>query len=627
MRNYPRFRSRILLVAATLAAFALRMYHLGQQPLSWDEGWSIGLSSLSWDAILHVTSLDVHPPFYYDLLKIWLGLGRNELLVRFLSVAAGVAIVPLAYVTACIWMRSVRADQRGEQVGSWAAGMSALSPFLIYYAQVTRMYALCATFALLATYWLLKAVDTDGGIAYLAFVASTVAALYTFYYTACVIAAAWLYAMWTHPRQRRALLASAIACAVLYAPWLFYAVPPMLARVGSRTGFTFALADVLRFVSDGVFGLVFAYGAGWLAVYAVLCLLLFTFVLAVLRREPVRGLLLPGLTIVLTLAAVSLGAKAHMFAARYLIPASPFLALWIAWALDTCWRRAKWLGTLALAIILLVVTPTLTCYVYAKAYEVSGAFDPQADYHYLQTKTAPDDMVFFNVLSLAGLYERFRGPSDPAWSYVQRWDPVVEPLEAALEERVRPAVEQHRCLWFVLYKGTVAANLALKEWLDANLFPAYGQWREDTLYVQYLSPTANMTTVEPLVTFGEVIRLLTAEFTPQAHADDRVTVRLTWTAMQPIPANLKVFVHLYAADGRLIAQHDAVPVNELRPTASWLPNESIIDNHGLWLPADSPGSLRLVVGLYSPESNTRLMLSDGMDHAEIGMVEVLPKAR
>jgi predicted membrane-bound mannosyltransferase len=83
-------RSKTLLAALILAAFALRMYRLAQQPLSWDEGWSIGLSTLSWAEIKRITALDVHPPLYYVVFKLWLSLGRHEGWMRFLSVFAGV---------------------------------------------------------------------------------------------------------------------------------------------------------------------------------------------------------------------------------------------------------------------------------------------------------------------------------------------------------------------------------------------------------------------------------------------------------------------------------------------------------------------------------------------------------
>ena len=84
--HYWKRRSRTLLIALVLAAFALRMYRLAQPSLSWDEGWSIGLSTLSWAEINRITALDVHPPLFYDVFKLWLSLGQHELWMRFLSV-------------------------------------------------------------------------------------------------------------------------------------------------------------------------------------------------------------------------------------------------------------------------------------------------------------------------------------------------------------------------------------------------------------------------------------------------------------------------------------------------------------------------------------------------------------
>jgi hypothetical protein len=344
------------------------------------------------------------------------------------------------------------------------------------------------------------------------------------------------------------------------------------------------------------------------------------------RQEPVRLLLLPLLAIAFTLVAVSIGARAHMFAARYVIPASPFLALLIAWAIALSWSRSRALGLLNLLLVVAAALPTMAGYVYEKSYEVSEAFDPREDHRFLKGRAATDDIVFYNVLSLAGHYERQRTAVDPQWSYVLRWDPVIEPLEPALDARVLPATNRHRRLWFVLYKGTVAANLALKEWLDRNLFPASGEWRKDTLYLLYFSPRDDASYTEPGLEFENGIELQSAVFNPQTVADDRVTVSLTWRSGGGIEQSYKVFVHLYAADGRLVSQHDAVPVNELRPTWSWEPTETIIDHHGLWVPEGVSGLLRLVVGLYDPETDTRLMLIDGSDHAQIGTVQITSAA-
>lgn len=619
---HQRDRRKLIVLFITLVvALFLRVFHLASSPLSWDEGWSIGLSSLSPAMINRITALDVHPPLYYYLFSIWLQVARTEWLLRLSSVVAGLFVVPLLYVTGRSWAKLIGQDADATATGVFAAIVGAVSPFLIYYSQVARMFALCAMLAVLTVFFLLEAVRKKSTRLYLAFVLSAVAAMHTFYYSAVAVAAAVLYVLLVRRRQWKAVLLSSLAIAVLCVPWLSYAIPPMLSRVGSRTGFSFAAGDLVRFMADGIYGLVFAYGAGWGAVLVVGCLIALAWILCADKRTATKMLMLPTMAIALALAAVSAGAKAHMFAARYLIPASPFLCLALGWSLATWWKRSRMLGFAALVLLLASVSPTISSYVYAKSYEVSEAFDPSSDYRFLQGKTTPDDIVFFNILSLAGQYERLRTPTDPPWSFVQRWDPVVEPLLPALQERVLPASQQHERLWFVLYKGTVAANLELKEWLDHNLYPAFGQWGSDTLYLLYLSPKGELQEATAGATFTGGIRLQRAQYTQRPQRGGSLGVSLTWSATAKIEHDYKVFVHLYAADGRLVAQHDAIPVNELRPMPSWSPGERIIDRHGLWVSKDVEGPLRLAVGIYDPETGTRLQLEDGQDTVTLGVID------
>lgn len=608
-----RLTEKHMLALLILIGFGMRLYRVSGQPLSWDEGWSVGLSSLAYGEINRITALDVHPPLYYYALKPWLAIGCGELTIRFLSIAAGAVTIPLAYVTGRIWA--------GRRTGLWAALVVTVSPFLIYYAQVARMYSASAALCLASAYALLTAIKSRRLHNYAAAVLLSAVTIYTFYYSALVLVALFVYAFVIQPRRLPSLAAAGIGVAALYAPWVVYAVPMMLQRVGARTSVSFAPSDALQFVRDGAYGLVFAYGVGWFAVWSVAVILLTGLAIAVRNREPVRLLALPALAILLTLFAVSIGAKAHMFAARYLISASPFLALALGWSLDVCERERRWLGALAAVLLLGTVVPTLATHVYDKFYEVSGPFDPRADYAFLQDKIREDDMVFFNVLSLAGHYHRFKNASDPSWSYTLRWDPVVEELDVAVQ-RIQQAAREHKRLWFVLYKGTVAANLELKEWLDLNMYPVSGQWREDTLYEAYLSPGSEPVTVESNALF-EKISLVSAAFAPRLRAGEGLALQLEWMAAEPITEQVKVFVHLYTADGRLVAQHDAVPVNELRPATTWRPGELIRDNHGLQLDQAS-GVLRLVVGLYNPVTGARLTTADGADHVELGLVEVLP---
>jgi hypothetical protein len=112
---------------------------------------------------------------------------------------------------------------------------------------------------------------------------------------------------------------------------------------------------------------------------------------------------------------------------------------------------------------------------------------------------------------------------------------------------------------------------------------------------------------------GDQATLLGYDLSPALPRPGEV-VRLTlyWRAEQEIHRSYKVFVHLLDAEGRVRAQHDAVPANWTRPTTGWYPGEFVTDVHELAIDADAPpGEYLLEVGLYEEQSGIRLPLLDG----------------
>jgi hypothetical protein len=73
----------------------------------------------------------------------------------------------------------------------------------------------------------------------------------------------------------------------------------------------------------------------------------------------------------------------------------------------------------------------------------------------------------------------------------------------------------------------------------------------------------------------------------------------------------------------VVAQRDAEPSDNLRPTTSWRRGERIEDNYGILVPADLPaGSYTLEIGMYSGERRTRF--NGHGDHLVLGEVQVQP---
>lgn len=114
--------------------------------------------------------------------------------------------------------------------------------------------------------------------------------------------------------------------------------------------------------------------------------------------------------------------------------------------------------------------------------------------------------------------------------------------------------------------------------------------------------------------FGGVIRLLGYDQPAISQTADEATVQIYWQALAETAESYKVFAHLVDSNGAIVAQSDFIPQNGEAPTTSWVNGEIIGDAIRLQLPKDTPASTyRLIVGLYSETTGSRLPTSDNGD--------------
>lgn len=609
-----------LLMAACLLAFILRLYRLPDPALRWDEGWTLAHGHLPWRELIRIAALEWHPPLFYLLFKIWRSFaGQNTYTLRFLAVWAGVLTVPLAYAAARAWAKS-------RPMALLAAFYAAAAPLLIYYGQVNRMYAWTPVGTLLAAWVLLKATSMSqrrwrwavaSGFA-------TALALYLLYYTAWPLMALYAYALATRRDRWRTTVASALVAAALFAPWLAYAAGAVQGRFYPAGTLSESLSRTWELVAPSIQGLVFAFGSGQAPVWLTAGLLLLGLLLTPPRCW--RPMLLPALVIGITVAGVTYGAQAvRFFAVRHFVPAAPFLGFALAWALDRLFARWKPLLPVAMVALAAAFWPTSSQFVYAKTLEVVDPFDPQADWNYLAPHLLPGDKVFFNNLAKAGWYEQARAGQGAPWSFALRWDPIVEPMESVVIPRIESAMVQHERLWFVLYKGATGPNAELRAWLAANkrLYPAREGWTSDTLFLGYVSPRQPPVEVPVEAIWRDPpLRLAEARLTETACPGGGIAVELAWQVEGPVDVDAKVFIHAVAADGHLVAQHDARPGDANRPTQTLAPGEAISDRHGIALPPDTQGQLTIRVGLYDAATGERFALANGADTITLDTVTV-----
>ncbi|BCX03380.1 MAG: hypothetical protein KatS3mg053_1318 [Candidatus Roseilinea sp.] len=645
-------RASTLVALATLLGFALRLPLNDAIPPRWDEGWSIAHASLSLGELLTITAADVHPPLYYLLLSAWQrAVGYDLFAARYLSVLMSTTAIPLTYVVAKVWSRS-------QRIAILAACFMAWMPLAVYYGAVVRMYALAPSFVLLAAYGAHRRLEIGdrrlrrGAISDLQsliiLAVGLAGAMLTLYHAVWALVAIVIYALghaglWRDRRAACDIALSVGAAVLIFAPWGLFAVPQFLGRAAAEATTNIGQQIPMSyFVRQGVFDLTMAQQIGIAGPLVIGLIVVAGVATASIRRQALGLLVLPLAMIVFTLLGVAFAARQWAFNARMLICATPALAMLLGWSFDqilaagarNAGRRPqaakrkthdaiRYAPSILLSLALLAVYwPTSTSFVYAKTLEVFDPYNPHIYHAHIAPLARSDDLVFFNVLSPAGFYALDRRAGDPGWSYALTWDPVIEP-RARWEARIAHAAQRYDRLWIVLYRGLAGKNGDLRGWMDSNFYPAHAQWGEEEVFYGLYGVARDdlLTSNTAGARWGEIV-LETARLPEAVSPGAILPVALTWRAAAPIGRNYKVFVHALRPDGSVIAQHDAQPLNDLRPMTTWPLGEAVRDNHGLALPADYRGPLRIVVGLYDPDSGKRRRTTDGTEAVMLATVVV-----
>lgn len=98
---------------------------------------------------------------------------------------------------------------------------------------------------------------------------------------------------------------------------------------------------------------------------------------------------------------------------------------------------------------------------------------------------------------------------------------------------------------------------------------------------------------------------------------------LYWRALSQMDTSYTVFVHAVGPDGVIRGQWDSVPGAGALPTTGWLEGEVIQDEYLIPMEEDAPAwQYTLLVGLYDPATNQRLLLTGSEDRDSIGLTMI-----
>lgn len=628
------WRGLLALALILLLALALRLYRLDGQSLWADEGNSAALAGRSFSLIAQQAALDIHPPLYYWLLKIWCSLfGQSEIALRGLSVLFSLGVVVLVY--------ALGAELAGRPAGLAAALLTALSPLQVYYAQEARMYMPMAFWAVLtawaAWHWL---AHPRWPFALVYMLAGT-AGLYTHYFFPSILLVCNLVflADWLARRRARLLWTWAgmqAGIILLYLPWLSTGLSRLLSwpRGTSVMSLETWLGAAWRTLCLGPAGL----DAPWSAALPFALLLIFGAIALALSGRPSKTFptarwLLPMLGWIIPVAAMAAGGIYQPARLKFLMAASPFFALCLGAGavlplqFVRAGRRPNILsGILAGLLIVLGLIPagrSLHRY-YTDPMAARDNYRGMAAY--IRATAGPDDAVILNAPGQWDVFAYYYR-SDP-WP-VYRLPAERPPDRAALETSLAELTERHRRL-YVLYWATDESDpeRIMEGWLDAHAFKGVERWFGNVRFVIYTTLRgwdAPMQELTAGVHFDSGITLARAEMpAAPAAAGDILPVSLFWQADETPSSRWKVFLQVLDAGSHIVGQRDAEPLSGAVPTTSWSPGQTYEDHHGVLIePGTPPGTYQLIAGMYDPATGARAAVQEtGETFVRLGSVEV-----
>jgi uncharacterized membrane protein len=598
--------TRIFIITLILLlAAALRITDLTQQSLWTDEGFTYNVITRA--DMLPEIAADTHPPLYYALLRGWVAVaGDSVFALRFFSIIPSLLSVAMMAPLARVLTKD-RALAGAPAVPALAALGLALADSENFLAQEIRMYTLTTLLAIFSMYayvrWY-RAPDLRWGVAW---TISTTALIYTYYLGLYIPLIQGLHALlFLRGRVRLGAIGYLAVSGVLFLPWFLgvtldqLATPPPYEMFNSQPSNGDTLLDLRDQYLTGQWALMAA-----LAGLGVVTLV-YTDRIHVhwqRLREPALVLMWALLPVVITFVA---NAWLPILTPRKLALIAPALALLVAWGLGNLRQPTR-----GLLVGVLVVYGVAT----VDFYQLKEPWNRVAENmtHY----ALPGDAALMEV-GLGGYPLGYyldhstafsRAGSSPARN-LPRWrDDVPATYEAELGDRLA----EHDTVWLAHWSP---------ETRIFDLLAAAGLTRTATLTTDHLGNDLNVYRYdrlpdEPIAAYASGMTLQAAEF-----HDNIGRLDLWWTADETPDQDYSVSAFALDESGRLAAQHDSFPFENMRPTTSWAAGELVFDPH--WLDtSDLPaGRYTLGVKVYTYQDGVVYPTEEGEEYAVVGELVV-----
>lgn len=663
-RQSQRFAptGRILLLGLTLLAYLRGVFLLDLKPLWWDESLSVQrveqpladlLAGVLWisDRLSSIRTIDQHP-FFYFLVQgaVMAGAGVEEFAVRYASVLAATLFVPAIWVLACWCVRR----QLAPPATPWfAALLAATSPFLLWFGQEARPYALWTTLTALGVYLLLRATEASQlhRPAAAGFVVVTLMTLATHYFAVFLLPFQVLVITVWAWRSRRfwavgaaLLLLGAGAAVALYAAWLL---------IGQGGGGNFSEITLAILIPDLVnafsLGLSVDYGVVWWIdlLFGALALLGLAWGLLDRRRRAAGGWLLPAFFILALALLLAINAWRPLYmTARHLSQLLSGFVLAVAIGLGVLWTRQR-IGAAALTLFLLAAVGYSTLSYFTD--ERYAKDDYRRLGEYMAVRMMPGDLILYDEPVTKRIFEYY-APLDRVYAAIDDGAALgvfgAPLLDRSVDDTIRwleTQAPRYQRIW-LLRSGnhiTIDPEGKMESWMDEHfiLMRDVTFFSQSSLHAKLYLPTipvfddAQPSIAQPvLAQFGEQIRLVGYAADPPQAADLPSQTRLYWeVASKPDRRYRYIWQRLVrGADGAFheLGAVEREPYEGDAATIYWDPGKTIMEYIEMPPLSAAPveGEHFYALALYDAETLEKLPVTaiEGGEIAADGVTALFP---
>jgi len=444
------------LLTLTLIAWALRVTTLTFQSMWIDEVMALYFTRGTFTETLQTIVRPEHNgPLFYLLLFWWRHLvGDSDFAVRYLSVLFSILTLPLVYRLARTLLN--------RRAAALALGLTAFSPFMLWFAQEAKMYALHMAVATASTLMLLEAFRRGKVWRWIAYGLLVSPVLYSHLFGGFLLAAQGVMSIvlgWKRPKRWLAYGMTILAVVLAHLP---------LAQMAWNVIRFYQPRDIWRYfvplkdmardlLAQYFYRLSYLEASWWLLLPPAVLFLAGVVALCCSRRRDAWILPIQALLPVLIFYPVSY--RAPVYSAKYLSAIAPAVVILVAWGAERLARLWRPLGLIVAVLGLLMlggIRRDLTDPAFQRG-------DWRFIARYIETHESPKDVVVISAFYTSHAFQRYyRGIS------------TVLPFEANPYEPefiYRGLPEHYDRMWLVLHHDEVMApKNRLLEAADA-LFP------------------------------------------------------------------------------------------------------------------------------------------------------------